>query len=128
MSARASRINRGQLSRQPAIRARGTTVFTPPKVSPKITNLEATEQVSALVIGFSAGTLAKAAGRSKDSAKHWKIGHACPNLASAINLARSIPSVRAWLLEQIELGVHPEGPQLIDALERRIARLEGRNG
>lgn len=110
-----------------AIEPRGQTIFTHPKVSPKITNAEATEQVSALVLGFSSGTLAKAAGRSKDSAKHWKIGHACPNLASAINLARSIPSVRAWLMEQIGEGAHPQSEFIISEIDRRVALAMRRN-
>jgi hypothetical protein len=120
--------NRGLVPRPRAMGVRGTTFFTPPKVSPKITDSEALEQVSALVLGFSAGTLAKATDRSKDSAKHWKAGHACPNLASTINLARSIPAVRAWLMEQIANGEQPEGPQLIAGLEQRIAMLERERG
>lgn len=117
------RTNHRRTSGRGAMPDRGHSFFTPVKLPPKITNEEATQQITGIVLGFSAGTLAKAAGRSKDSAKHWKAGHACPNVASIINLARQIPSVHKWLTEQISIGAVDitDDPRTLDALARQLA-------
>lgn len=67
-----------------------------------ITERQTAESFSALVMPFSAGQLANAGGRSKETAKGWKAGRAAPNAASLINLARTMPTVRAWLYAEIE--------------------------
>jgi len=78
-----------------------------------------------VVTDFSAGQLASASDRSKETAKNWKAGRAFPNGASLINLARSIPIVRAWLLHEIGECAEFDGPQVADAIVKLLAQPEG---
>ncbi len=86
-----------------AKRKRGTNVRPRTNVIP-ITDREAAQKFSALVIAFPAGQLAQAAARTKDSAKGWKKARAFPSGASLINMCRAIPSVYEWLQTEIEHG------------------------
>lgn len=67
---------------------------------PPITNEVAAKGFQATVIKFSAADLAQAAHRTKNAAKGWKDGSRAPDIASTINMARSLPCVQAWLIEE----------------------------
>lgn len=67
---------------------------------PPITNEVAAKGFQATVIKFSAADLAQAAHRTKNAAKGWKDGSRAPDIASTINMARSLPCVQAWLVEE----------------------------
>jgi hypothetical protein len=121
MSARASRLNRGQLSRQPAIRARGTTFTTARTFVPKkVTERQIAKEFACVVVRFNSGELAQAADRSKDCIKGWRGARAAPNLASIINMCREMPAIWAWLHEQVEGG----GAQIDDPRIQQVIRQE----
>lgn len=66
-----------------------------------INDRDAAEEFALLVVDFSAGQLAKAACRSKETAKCWKAGRALPNGASLLNLAGNIPRIHDWVIGKI---------------------------
>lgn len=70
-------------------------------VAASLDDREAAERFSAAVIAFSAADLARAARRTKAAAKGWKDASRAPGLSSTINMARSIPAVRKWLLHEL---------------------------
>lgn len=84
--------------------ARGTIVAPQTNIVPISTERDAAEQFSALVVDFSAGQLASAARRSKETAKRWKSARAFPNGVSLIHMACSLPTVNMWLKSQIDAG------------------------
>lgn len=86
-----------------------------------LTDREAAKRFRSTVINFSAGQLAIAAQRSKDTAKSWKAGRACPNAASLINMARALPTVAAWLAHEIERGEEFESDRTQTMLRQMIA-------
>lgn len=104
-----------------ATRARGRT-FTPARTFvPKITEVQAAQGFSAVILSLSAGELAQAASRSKDAAKGWKSGRAAPNLASIINLCREKDLIWRWLKEQVEgHGAQPDDPRLVAEVTRQV--------
>lgn len=106
---------------------RRTKVVTTTNVVP-MTEREAAEEFSAVVIDFEAGQLAQAARRTKEAAKAWKSAKRCPNGSSLINMARAIPKIRAWLYAEIERGVPAEAmsfdnPQALDVIFRGLQQL-----
>jgi hypothetical protein len=111
-----------------ARRALGVKVTHRKSLHP-LTERDAAEKFSAAVIDFSAGQLASAARRSKDTAKRWKSARACPNGASLINMARSLPTIRTWLLSQIdaEMAIQFDAGHLYSAL-KNLADVEGQEG
>ena len=66
-----------------------------------MTEPEGAEDLAPVLDDFEEGQLAQATNRSKETARLWKMGVRFPNGASLINLARNVPAVRAWLLQQI---------------------------
>lgn len=81
--------------------------FLPPKNLGMLCEQTAARRFASAVIHISSGDLAKACGRSKETAKIWKRGAQCPNGASLINLARKLPTVRKWLYEECEKAGEP---------------------
>lgn len=82
-----------------------------------VTDKEAAYRFSAVTSQYSAAELARAAARTKSAAKGWKASSdnlRAPSLASVINMARTIPCVRDWLLEEIE------GPESVDGIVRAL--------
>lgn len=94
-----------------------------------LTERDAAERLSASVTPYSAGDLAKAARRTKPAAKGWKDASRCPNYSSMVSLARSIPAVRAMVLEDIDGGDRTAGSadSIVNAL-RKLAKAEGPEG
>lgn len=62
----------------------------------------AKEAFSAVVIDIGPAQLAKAARRTKECARHWKQAKRFPCGRSLINMARKLPTVKAWLYHEIE--------------------------
>ena len=96
----------------------------------KVTTQNLRDEIGAIVLRFPAKVIGEAAGRTPEAAKKWRAGYACPDLASALNLARAIPAVKYLLYREIERGA-PEGVNsprlLVEALLllERIASSEG---
>lgn len=90
-----------------------------------LTDKEAASRFSERAEPYSAAELARAAARTKSAAKGWKASSdnlRAPSLASVINMARSIPCVRDWLLEEIE------GPGSIEGIVRALYAIAIGNG
>jgi len=77
------------------------SVATRTNVAASWDDRDAAEKFSAVVVEFSAADLARAARRTKAAAKGWKDGSRAPSLASARNMAVSIPAVRKWLMYEM---------------------------
>lgn len=73
-----------------------------PVVAPAMTEEEAAEKFSALILPYTRGDLAQASERTKEAAKHWKAGTRAPNSSSLITLARRIPRIREWVIDQMD--------------------------
>lgn len=71
-------------------------------------NEELAKKVSAVVLSFTAKYLGRVAGRTEEAGKSWRQGRACPDLASAINMAQEIPAIKWLIYREIERGM-PEG-------------------
>lgn len=114
---------------QAAKKIKGTNVRPRTNFVP-LTDREAARKFSALVISFPAGDLAQAAARTKDSAKGWKKARAMPSGASLINMARAIPTVYAWLQEEIEHGGDPlfESDRALTGTVERLIALSSKPG
>lgn len=69
-----------------------------------LSDRDAAERFCDAVSQFSAGDLARAAHRTKSAAKGWKDASRAPGLASAINMARALPTVRDWICAEIGHG------------------------
>jgi len=108
-----SRADHGQARARSSTRSRGTKFVPSTKFVPKIDEREAAQQFSAVVTDFSAGQLASASDRSKETAKNWKAGRAFPNGASIINLARANPTIRAWLMHEIGETAEFDDPRVL---------------
>lgn len=90
-----------------------------------LTDKEAAARFSATVDQYSSGELARAAVRTKSAAKGWKPSSdnlRAPSLASIINMARALPCVRDWLLEEIE------GPESVESIVRALYAIAFGNG
>jgi hypothetical protein len=100
MSARASRLNRGQLSRQPAIRARGETISREKRLSPVfVSPRAAAKEFQAVVLHLSVGELAF--NTNKETAKCWKAGRAFPSGCNLIALMAEFPHIRQWVTNKL---------------------------
>ena len=93
------RINGGEYQMVNSAKKLGTTVVPATTVVP-ITDDEFKEAIAAKVLHISTGRLAKATQRTKDAAKLWKSGERVPNAPTLINLARNLPAIREWVVEQ----------------------------
>lgn len=79
-----------------ASRAQGE-IFAPTKnFAPVFSEAEAAQEFSAVILDFSAGELARAAQRSKETAKCWKAGRSFPNGVSLMALVTEFPRIHAW--------------------------------
>lgn len=83
---------------------------------------EFAEKFSPVIEDMNIRRISKATGRSVETVKAWRARRAFPNGASLINAARTFPSVKAWLLEQIndpgQPASHGDMTQIIQALDR----------
>lgn len=85
-------------------------IFSPRRIShPFLSEPEAAEEFSAVILDFSAGELARASGRSKDTAKCWKVGRAFPNGVSLIALIREFKPIRTWVESKVGALDSPRG-------------------
>lgn len=66
-----------------------------------LTDRDAAESFRVVIARIGIAELSKASNRGADSAKGWKKGRSLPNGSSLINLARTIPEVRVWLMGMI---------------------------
>jgi hypothetical protein len=66
--------------------------------------------------------ISKATGRSVETVKAWRARRAFPNGASLIMAARAFPSIKSWLLEQIEQPAR-EAPGDITEMMQGLQRL-----
>jgi hypothetical protein len=90
-----------------SIRARDANVAARTIVAPKnlpVSDRDVAERFSLISVEFSAPELAHAARRTKAAAKGWKDASRAPGLASVINMARQLPTIRAWLMAEIDAG------------------------
>lgn len=110
----------GQTNAGPAKRTSGTA-----KPSRVMTEDEAAEQFSSLVIPYSKGDLAQASGRTKEAAKHWKDGTRAPNSSSLITLGRSIPKIRDWVVAQMdaEIDTPPSAAETSNAATMAVLQI-----
>lgn len=90
-----------------------------------VSDRDAAERFSLITVEFSAGDLAKAARRTKAAAKGWKDASRAPGLASVINMARQLPTIRAWLMQEIDAG--GDGLDVVSALQS-VANSPGPEG
>ena len=67
--------------------------------------------------------LADATETTIEGARHWVNGSRIPDLTSIINLARSLPEVRAWLYGQIEMNDRAAQAGSDDAVTEALVRL-----
>lgn len=107
-----------------AIGGGAANVAAKTNVAASLDDRAAAERFSAAVIAFSAGELARAARRTKAAAKGWKDASRAPGLASTINMARSIPAVRAWLIHELGEGADHESPEFIARVQRVLQQLK----
>lgn len=85
-----------------AIRARDEHLVGPTSGGRKLfSEIDAREEFSALVLQYTPRQLAKFAGTTPEGSRHWIDGSRGPNLASAVNIARSIPAVADWIMQKI---------------------------
>lgn len=93
-------------------------------------NRKLAEQISAVVLKFSAKQLGKAANRTSEAAKKWRQGSVTPDLASAINMGRDIPAIKWLIIAEMERGT-PEGvvsPRLMVEAMQLLAQLADGDG
>jgi len=96
------RAGSGVMAMGNATAVRGDNSRTPTTVVGNyFSEREAREEFSATIYQFMPRQLAKASGCTIDAAKHWIGARRSPNLASTINMARSLPCVSEWLAEKI---------------------------
>lgn len=55
------------------------------------------EELTALIIPYTARQLAKFSGATPEGARHWADGSRCPKLHHAFSIAQSLPTVRDWV-------------------------------
>jgi transcriptional regulator with XRE-family HTH domain len=121
MSARGSRINRGHLSRQPAIRARGTQSVTPPQNDPQLVRPLLVDRFAAAILPFSCKQLAQVAECSPDTVKAWRKRRQKPQLEHLFRIANAFPVIRKFVEMEIGSGANPADPKLLDEIARRAA-------
>lgn len=87
--------------RSSATRQTGVKVLLGAEEPPKnrICERTAAQDVRVALAEKPRGTLSYITNKSKDSAKDWKDGTSCPHFAQIVNLARSLPDFRAWVIE-----------------------------
>lgn len=76
------------------------TEFAPPANFVPITEKETKSSVSALIIPFSSGQIAKITGCDKETTRAWREEKRAPHSPNLINLAGAIPPVRQWLIDR----------------------------
>ncbi len=72
-------------------------LFVPTGGAKLFSEAEARDGFSARVLNYTPRQLSKMSGTTPEGARHWVDGSRGPNLASAINVARSIPAVAQWI-------------------------------
>lgn len=64
-------------------------------------------EFAVLVRPFSAGTLARASGATKEAAKSWKAGRRLPRLDHTIKMGQDIEAVSSWVEDQMRRPLDP---------------------
>lgn len=109
-------------------RERGTKLAPKQILSPKISDRDAAESFSAVVLPFTAKQLSAASGRTVEAAKEWIAGTRMPSGASLINMARSLPCVLAWINEQAMAGHKAAMARSDDSVIGALRKLKDREG
>jgi len=117
-----SRADSGQARVAASTRRGGANVAARTNVAASWDDREAAERFSAAVVEFSAADLARAARRTKAAAKGWKDASRAPGLSSTINMARSIPAIRSWLLHEMGEAAEFESPEFLARVVAAIQR------
>lgn len=78
---------------------------------------EFAEIFSPVIEDMNVHRISKATGRSVETVKAWRARRSFPNGASLINAAREFPSIKAWLLEQIEARPQSAGGDITHMLQ-----------
>ena len=134
----------GATMRNSSTRLRRENFLAPKNFTPKIDEVQAAKEFSAVILDFSAGQLAYATGRSKQTAKCWKAGRAFPNGNSLKSLEAEFPAIRSWannrwgihdsaerltngfaLLEQMMASNSPEGRAMRARFQQMLAEKGG---
>lgn len=111
--------------------ARRTSV--PVIAAPIMTEDQAAEEFSALVLPFSRGDLAQLSGRTKEAAKHWKAGSRAPNCSSLITMGRRNLRIKEWVIAQMDAEVQggcddAQADQDMRAQLQMTAQMPGQEG
>lgn len=88
---------------------------------------EFSELFSPVIEDMNLRRISKATGRSIETVKAWRARRAFPNGASLINAARAFPSIKAWLLEQLEPEGENQGGDLTHPLQA-LSRIAAEGG
>lgn len=86
------------------------------KISPTITEDQAIQGFSAVLLPFSDGEIATAAQATKQAAKGWRQGKAMPRAVPLLNMAQNLPGVWEWICAT--QGHEHESPKALDELLR----------
>lgn len=103
-----------------ATKTTGEKIAPATNFAPVLTEQEAAAEFSAVILDFSAGELARASRRSKETAKCWKAGRAFPNGVSLLALVNEFPKIRAWVNAKTGGFDSPRGLSAAFALVEQI--------
>lgn len=109
-------------------RVRGTAFVPQQILPPKITDREAAERFSAVILPYTAKQLANAAGRTVEAAKEWIAGSRMPSGASLINMARALPCVLKWINEEAQAGHRAAMARSDDSVVSALRKLKDATG
>lgn len=112
-----------------AIRARDEHLVEPTSSGRKLfSEIDAREEFSALVLQYTPRQLAKFAGTTPEGSRHWIDGSRGPNLASAVNIARSIPAVADWIVQKMGYRAREAQAQSYDVWLRGLYAIAAGDG
>lgn len=89
---------------------------------------ELRQEFTALVLDYTPRQLAKFSGATPEGARHWLDGSRCANLANAVNIARSIPSVADWIVQKIGYRAREAQAQSYDVWLRGLYAVAAGDG
>lgn len=100
-------------------------------IVPKITEEEAKQRLTAVLLRFPAKVLAEASGNSIDAARDWKKGKRFPHGAALINLCRALSPIDDWLIAETRPPIHlgtDQDQNIAHAYMQQQASLPGPQG
>lgn len=122
--------NQRQTNDHLANRQSGEKLLPHPLSHPKnrVSERQTAQDVRVPLASKPRGVLAHITDKSKESAKDWKAGKACPHFAQIVNLARSMPDFRAWCIEYLGGDTGQLAPSVLEKLLTRVAVQETQQG